>query len=287
MLELLSLRKKPIEDPDQFEYSKTSQKFKNQSSNVILDLLNNAPFCYDINDIIKEYCKFKGIFCYPDKIHDLRNLTNLLNDNNDEDYLDLIDCCCIVAYYRGNCTEIYKNSIDDLNIIFRMNGIGYEVNEGKLILIFNPKIHEEIIRPSLKIIHNSLFKVANEELILSFDKFKQKDNSGAILSASNAVESTIKVIAKELKIKIDDSKPISVLIKKLCEGGFFDTFLDSQINSLTNLLQSTSNARNATSSAHGSEGKTVNTDDELVKYAIDSAASNILYLIRRFERIKK
>jgi len=286
MLELLSLRKNPIKNPDKFEYVNTNAKFKNQSSTVILDLLNTSPFNYDINNIVKEYCKFRGLFCNPNDGYNIESLTYLLNSNNNEDYLDLIDCCCIFAYCRANDLEKYKTSIDDLDIIFKMNGIGYEVYEGKLIQIFNAKMHEEIIRPSLMIIHNPLFKTANEELISAFDKFKAKDNPGAILSASNAVESTIKVISKELKIKIDNSKPISVLIKTLCDERFFDTFLNDQINSLTKLLQSSSCARNATSVGHGTEGKMFNTDDELVKYAIDSAASNILYLVRRFERIK-
>ena len=90
---------------------------------------------------------------------------------------------------------------DELNLRFKQHSLGYEFTNGEIIPKTNEVIHQQIIKPALKVLTDERFRGAEEEYLLAFEHFKTGNNKDAILNAGKAFESTIKTICKELEYK--------------------------------------------------------------------------------------
>lgn len=214
----------------------------------------------------------------------------------DDDHLLFLDLIELLSYYSEmRLDESVSNILDKLiNEVFHNNGIGYEIIENKIIHKGNDIVHKEIIRPSLQFLSDLRFKNANDEMLKAFYEFKRNEYRNAIQNASNAFESTMKIIIeinnwhlsngepgnKDLDLK---KAPASLLISTIKKNSVVEGegFNNLALKGLNDLLQSLSTLRN-NHTGHGKGSERIKTYKQHCEFALHTAAANILYLIKSY-----
>jgi len=286
---------KPVEI---FEYSKTTKSFKNRATSIVIELLvsvesgsyiHNEPYVQFIKNTIKNLCNILALPYDNRNCYDVDNIKEILDGSQDMNYLNVVDCCFQSCYgfcpnhSTSNVFQLYRSFRADLNYVLRSEGIGYEIIEDKFIPIYDKIIQDEIIRPVFEILNHEPLKDTGIQLIEAFDKFKGLDNSGAIVSASKAFENAVSIICKKLGW-IPKDNTTSKLIECLRENEFFPNYMQDPLNSLAKILSSQGIIRNSNGAHSSAEALVAN--DDYVKYAINQAATNILFLVQIYNRRK-
>lgn len=290
-------------NPPVFEsliYGQVTEKFINQMYHRIAKYLDgDRDF---IDEIVEDYLIASGITYGGSMFH-------FFNLHNPTETLDFIDFCCqkihdcfIVDYKQiltGHCGEIspeameYKQSYDefcnDINEIFKVNGMGYRLKEdGMVYKIGSEGIYEDVLVPALKYLEDGRFKNADSELREAFEKYKRGDSSGAALSATKALESTIKIICRELNLDFNENKDsLSRLLSILKDSGFFEPWVEERINSTIKNLGSAAGPRNNSNAAHGKGTNTDELEEFFAGFSINAAATDILLLVDIFRYRKQ
>lgn len=201
--------------------------------------------------------------------------------------LDLIELLSkwINAYYEAD----FSREIDDMiNDVFRSNGIGYELIENQIIHKANDVVHREVVRPSLHFLSDPTYQGANEEMLRAFSDFRNSNYHGAIQNASNAFESTMKIIIETNGWEVIsrngpaprlNNASANILIHTISENSGIERFHRAALRGLKELLQALSTLRND-HTGHGQGSERRETYIQHCEFALHSAAANILYLIK-------
>ena len=283
-------------DPEVYIYNNFSQEFRNQCFHIVRDFINEMQKTTSVNVaefICKKFAREKGLkyiegYRY---INDLDAISKYFDRSSNEDFFDFVDfiftnCVgtkeLIDAYWHFG-DDPFVRAADELNLRFKQHSLGYEFTNGEIIPKTNEVIHQQIIKPALKILTDERFRGAEEEYLLAFEHFKTGNNKDAILNAGKAFESTIKTICKELKYKYEYTSSAKKLVETLKSNGFYPSYLDSCLNNLCGLLEEGAPVVRNKESGHGQGASVKSTADEYVEYVLNTVASNIVFLYRLFE----
>ncbi len=301
IFELFTQRNSKKQELDVYEYENLSPEFRNQVHYILSDFFNLYKDSYNINtykiweDINKIFLRQKG----------LKRITTIERFYSEErdaelffyqapydqilDYIDLafqmIDSTLRKISFHGYSTpmnneiEMADKTIEELNFRFRQHGLGYEFTNGQLVKKSNELIHQEIVKPALQLLHNKKFRGAEDEFLKAFEDYKNGNNKDALMNAQRAFESTLKCICKEKKIKYKDEDTSRPLIKHLIDGGIIPTYQDNYMNNLEQVLSSGLPTVRNKEAGHGQGDEIRKVDNTLVEYAINMAATNIVYLV--------
>lgn len=284
MHQLLSQRLNPIKYPDVLEYHKTSQCFINQTIRIVSDMLIDSRITtgYMESSVSDQVCRefFLQTGTEPDAIgtcYGVNNLMKLFHTTKNDVFLDILDLTYQVMYDCLYHTQnpYYNHYVDLQNEIFKRNGIGYRLIEGCLIPIFEEVIHENVTVPTFRLLRDLGYEDASRYLVSAYDRFYHSDNGGAIIEATNALESTINQIMDEHNIEPKGSKN-SHKIEALVAAGILPAFENTPVQSLINVINAAHNVRNNTS-AHGNGNQ--NIPDEFFIFVVNSVSSTILFLV--------
>ena len=204
-------------DPEVYIYNNFSQEFRNQCFYIVGDFINKIQKT-TYEDVAEKICEafarekgLKYVAGYYGRINDLDAISKYFDESSNEDFFDFVDfiftnCVgtkeLIDAYWHFG-DDPFVRAADELNLRFKQHSLGYEFTNGEIIPKTNEVIHQQIIKPALKILTDERFRGAEEEYLLAFEHFKTGNNKDAILNAGKAFESTIKTICKELKYKYE------------------------------------------------------------------------------------
>ncbi|MBC7820237.1 MAG: hypothetical protein IAG10_25415 [Planctomycetaceae bacterium] len=176
-------------------------------------------------------------------------------------------------------TTTPDDAIAEVNHRFRQHGIGYEYIGGEIIRIDSKFLHQEVVKPALKLLSASTFAGANQEYLAAHEHFRHSRFKECLVECLKAFESTMKTICTERSWTYSPSATASALIGVCITNGLFPTFLQSQIDSLRVLLESGIPTTRNRMGGHG-QGATVTTVPErLAAYALHLTATNILLLV--------
>ncbi|QZY88637.1 AbiJ-NTD4 domain-containing protein [Exiguobacterium acetylicum] len=225
----------------------------------------------------------------------------LLIKASKSEYLVTLDLIELISRYisRFFSKRESDNINNAFNKVFRNNGIGYELINGVLISKDNELMHAEIVKPSLQYLSQVEYEGANEELLQAFSDFKESQFKNAIINANKAFESTLKIIIGKNKwqpikfIPISKRKPdveprkvdlqkavASDLIETLTRNIAVESYQKNALIGLSNSLQSLASLRNTV--GHGQGSVISEVDIRRCEFAIHTAATNILFLIRTY-----
>lgn len=278
------------------KYPETTKEFKNQVTEKLVSYLTSlTPTTYiedllyqNISNYVAELVINKFNIstgystCFPGKKYGVDEFHKLLSKLNNGKFLDFLDIFIQVIHSNNDLRSRYDYGelICDLNAIMKMNGVDLKIEDGHCIRISEPTIQEEIIMPVFVELNKKGFKNAQSELWKSFDFFKKGNNSEAIHSANNALEATIGYIIEEKSLDDPKKDKMSSKLGCLVRSGILPKEYESNFNALITLLQTSSVIRNK----HGGHGTADENPvaDLYVQYAIDSAASAILFLVRLY-----
>jgi len=85
-------------------------------------------------------------------------------------------------------------AIADLNARFRENGIGFEYAAGQIIRVDSHVIHQDVVKPVLRLLENAKYKGANEEFLSAHARYREGKYKECLNDSLKAFESTLKVI---------------------------------------------------------------------------------------------
>ena len=290
---------------DVYIYETFCQEFRNQYLYIVRDIFNfgNEEFysagSRNINFwriTCEGFSREKGLkalsgYNYGD-INNAKAYELFVDLSNDKDFLDLMDYTFTVIISSSPFAKIkgkekINSAIKELNYRFKQHSLGYEFINGKLIEKNNEQIHREIIKPALYLLHNRVFQGAEQEYFQAFDCFKEKNNKDAILNAIKAFESVLKIICKEMGYQYDNDKDsVKKLLQHLSDNKFYPEYLESHLAGIRTTLESGAPTLRNKSAGHGQGAEVIDVTDEYVEYALNLVATNIVFLVKLFNRIK-
>lgn len=170
-------------------------------------------------------------------------------------------------------------AIEDLNLRFRENGIGYEFVSGEIIRKDSEILHEEVVKPALYLLQEQDFDGALEEFLTAHDHYKKGHYGECILNAGKAFESTMKTIGHNESWGLTGRENASDLINLLIANQVIPGYLQ---NSLIGL----GTVRNKVA-GHGQGVAPVAVPEHFVNYALHLCGTNIVMLIEAYKEYKK
>ena len=236
-------------------------------------------------------CREYGVFELAHGDTYFNSLANfLLQSKSTEQIVDVIELSfrAIDTVVR-NDTHNYQaqatpdEAIDELNARFREHGFGFEYQSGKLIRIDSKLIHQNAVRPALRLLADKRFRGANEEFLKAFEHYRHGRYKEALNDCLKAFESTLKTIFKKRKWDFDDNATAKVLIDTCLTQNLLPQFLQTQFSALRALLESGIPTGRNRLSGHGQGAEAVSIPRYFASYILHLTATTILLFVEADE----
>lgn len=172
-------------------------------------------------------------------------------------------------------------AIDELNQRFHLASFGYRFESGQIIRIDSELVHSEIVKPSLVLLSDPRFRVAQDEYLTAHDHYRAGKNADTVTNANNAFESTMKIIC-DLKGWQYEGDRATDLIKVIRANGLFPEYLDASFDQLMAAMKSGLPTVRNKAGGHG-RGNAPETPQYIAAYALHLAAANIVLLVEAFQ----
>lgn len=296
MYELYSRRIKNREgEPEVYEYDSFCQSFRNQMFYVLSDVFD---FCaekgfHDAWEVLHDsFARELGVKTLGSNYASGKlNVEVFAQKSSDKDFLDLLDYAFnMVSLIRGvnvpyalceEKQERINRAFQELNYRFKQHNLGYEFVDDKLIRKDNELLHQETIKPALKLLIETGFEGAEQEFLDAFEHRRKGENKDAILDALKSFESTMKAICDGMGYSYGPAKSTAKeLIAILENNGFFPAYMNNHMTSLRTSLESGLPTMRNKNAGHGQGSSVVNVSDEFTEYALNLAATNIVLLTK-------
>ncbi|RKI75801.1 hypothetical protein D7V90_22290 [bacterium 1xD42-87] len=259
-------------EPEVYIYDEFPEAFRNQVFYIMADVLDQYEgyggglwgYMHDT------FSREKGLkkLGRHDQGLERYNVETYTNVSSQEDFLDLVDymfhlfdvgCRDIHPQYNYDLdtNALVDKAVEELNYRFKQHNLGYEFVNGEIIRIDNKMIHQEIVKPALRLLYEEGFDGAEDEFRKAFEYRRKGDNKNAILVAGKSFESTMKTICDKKNYTYDKAKDTA------------ETGLPV--------------VRNKTS-GHGQGSTIEQISDEFAEYALNLAATNIVLLVGIYKR---
>lgn len=292
--------KRHSKDPDIFVYDSLPDKLRTQIKYIIADFLekndlseySTKPFWKLIYEVLtREHGKpqlyYSRLFAGGGS-HSSQVLNYLSEEQDVEKVLDVIEITfrCISKYnvFQNGTGDWIRNYqiedvINDLNIRFKENGVGYKFENGIILKFDNELLHITITKPVLQYLTNPELKSINDEFLNAHEHFRHNNFKECINECLKAFESTMKIICHKKQFTYSQNDTSSKLIQILFDNNFVPSYLQTQLKSLRSTLESgIPTIRNKTS-GHGKGVATITVDSELTSYTLNLTGSTIKFLL--------
>lgn len=289
-------------EPEVYIYDEFPEAFRNQVFYIMADVLDQYEGYEDdlwgyMHDTFSREKGLKRLGRY-DKGLERYNVETYTNVSSQEDFLDLVDyifhlfdtgCRDIQPQYRYDLdtNAMVDKAIEELNYRFKQHNLGYEFVNGEVIRIDNKVLHQEVVKPALRLLYEEGFDGAEEEFRKAFEYRRKGDNKNAILEAGKSFESTMKTICDKKGYTYDKAKDTAAkLISILESNNFYPSYMSSHMASLRTTLETGLPVVRNKNAGHGQGSNVTPISDEFVEYALNLAATNIVLLVGIYKNEK-
>lgn len=296
MFDLYSQRIKNKQgEPEVYEYEVFSQQFRNQVFYIISDVFDCAErngrrgFWESFHGSFAREIGLKALSSYG-QYNDRRKTEQFVSEASEEDFLDLVDYAFHIIHrmscdpnlqYHSQMMERIKAAMTELNYRFTRHNLGYEFVNGEILRKDNELLHQEVIKPALKLLLEAGFEGAEQEFLEAFEHRRKGENKDAMADALKAFESTMKAICAGCSYPYNPEKNTAKdLIVILEKSGFYPTYMNSHISALRTTLESGLPTLRNKKAGHGQGETIVVVSDEFAEYALNLAATNIVLLVK-------
>lgn len=287
-------------EPEVYIYDEFPEAFRNQVFYIMADVLDqyegygDGLWGYMHDTFFRE----KGLkkLGRHDQGLERDNVETYINTSSQEDFLDLVDymfhlfdvgCRDIHPQYNYDLdtNALVDKAVEELNYRFKQHNLGYEFVNGEIIRIDNKMIHQEIVKPALRLLYEEGFDGAEDEFRKAFEYRRKGDNKNAILEAGKSFESTMKTICDKKNYTYDKAKDTAKkLIEILESNNFYPSYMSSHMASLRTTLETGLPVVRNKTSGHGQGSTIEQISDEFAEYALNLAATNIVLLVGIYKR---
>lgn len=212
--------------------------------------------------------------------------------------LDVIDGLChfgreALAWVGGGSFQHVSKSVvagfeDRINEILQDHGLGYSIINGRVERLSSPILTDGALRPALNLLASPGFEAADENFHEALNAIKSAKYAEAITWANTAFESTMKIILKERERPAAEGATSKDLIPAVMGiPGLVPPFTANYFTNLSHVLFGLANLRNKGKQTHGAETPKPDTTLEEAEFAVNLAATNVLFLIRRHQNLAR
>ncbi len=296
---IFSKRQKKLDNDtvDVYEYESIPSNLKVQAIHIFREVIDTEHYSKDniYLEIHKILCKEYGVFTLKEYAQNNEEaiFDFLLNTKDYQKALDIIELFYRYFYlvlkekYKDHVT--YSKMIDDaiieLNERFKENAIGYSFESAEAIKVDSKFIHSEVVKPTLKILNNSLYKGANEEFLKAHEHYRHKRYKECLNECLKSFESTMKTICDKHNWTYNQNDTSKKLIKICFDNNLIPTYLQTQFSSLQQLFESGVPTIRNKNSGHGQGVQPIQVTAEITSYMLHLTATNLLFLAEHEQQL--
>jgi len=304
IIDLYSKRQKKLrgEVVDVYFYDEVPVELRVQVVHIIRDAIGEERMAghYSSGNTYLPYkfihetlCREYGVFTLAkgnlNETHQSCVMNFLLQATEVEKVIDVIELCFkYIDKIIGKNTYDYnqyfeveitpQDAISELNYRFKEHGFGFQF-EREMIRVDSTYVHSEIAKPVLNLLNNTKFAGPNEEYRKAHEHYRHGRNKECLTECLKAFESTMKVICTEKVWAFNHTDTAKKLIQICFLNGLVPSFTQNQFTSLQNLLESGIPTIRNKLGGHGQGQVPQQVDDEMTRYGLNLAGTNILFLI--------
>ena len=172
-----------------------------------------------------------------------------------------------------------SEAINELNMRLLRAAVGYQFDAGRIFRVDSELIHAEIIRPTLRYLHQKGFDGPRDEFLRAHAHYRNGEMKDAIIDSNNAFESTLKTICEQRGWEYPNGARASDLIGIVRRNGLLPSYLEKSFDQLVATLKSGLPKVRGEEGAHGQGSAPRKTPHYVAAYALHMAAAKILFLV--------
>lgn len=177
-----------------------------------------------------------------------------------------------------------KEAVDALNKRLAQHCIGYKFEAGYMIKIDNEVLYSMITKELTVFLSNPEYASINEEYMQAHKHYRAGDYKDCVVNAAKSFESTLKVICAKKGYKYEQEMTASPLVKVLFDNHFLPSYMEKTLSGIRSLLEGGVPVVRNKTAAHGAGALQIEVDEGLAAFALNSAGSNIKFLLAELER---
>ncbi|MCW3095872.1 MAG: hypothetical protein JWL77_1490, partial [Chthonomonadaceae bacterium] len=192
-------------------------------------------------------------------------------------------------------TQKPEEAVSELNTRFMENGLGYEfISDGTfdgsmLFRIDSTYIHAKAVTPALALLNGAGFTGPKKEFFLAHDNYMEGRHKDAITAAGRAFEGTMRAICEKrgwepTGVKLVKANASQLIKTVVLDENLVPSVMETHLTALSNVLTGLPNVRNSMG-GHGDGAEEVPVDAYVVRYALNMAASNIVFLMEAYNAL--
>lgn len=288
------------EFPDVYQYSDLPGSLRTQIVQIWIDVLGNlqdsrylgkepSAWSYIVNTLRREY----GVFnlcsrSYGGGDNPVSELCDfLLAEKDVEKALDAIELAFRVIdritrswdyLHRRDADERASQAIDELNTRFREHSVGFEYVSEEIIRKDSQLLHEEAVKPALRLLQQGAYRGPEEEFLLAHSHYRQGNNKEALNECLKAFESMMKAICDKRGWKYADNATASKLIQVLFDQELIPAFWQQSFTSLRSSLESSVPTGRNKLAGHGQGTEPTQVPNHLTAYMLHMTAASLVFL---------
>ena len=171
-----------------------------------------------------------------------------------------------------------QTAIDEINYRIRQAGVGYQLEDARLIRVDSQYMHTEVVKPALALLSGQDFVGPRQEFLAAHHHYRAGENRQAVAMAANAVESTFKATFDQKGWPYQKGARISDLVKVAKANALWPDYLDASFDQLVATLQSGLPKIRDNDASHGQGATPKNLPGYIAAYALHLAASKIVFI---------
>jgi hypothetical protein len=286
---------------DVYQYEEVPQKLRVQMQQIVRDAIgphyqldlyaistpDHNPGAWEF--IHKALCREFGVHSLAKASTEGQQVINFLGTCSAPEFVDTVELCVRTIdriirdwpdYQRKShgIEQGPEEAVDEINYRFRKSGFGFQFAEGRAIRVDSEFLHEEVVRPALRILSASQYDGARDEFLSAHRHYRNGDHEEAITQAAKSFESTMKTICDQKCWTYAKGARASDLLKVLRANRLWPDYLDGSFDQLVATLSSGLPQVRNDSGAHGQGTSKRKTPAFVAAYALHLAASKIVLM---------
>jgi hypothetical protein len=302
ILDLFSKRRKRErgEVPDVYVYDDIPQPLQVQIVHIWMETLGNreqyaysemVKGCY--KSIVDALCKEYGVFVLTGKSRGYDHsylgelVTFFLEEPNIDRVIDVIEITARLIerhtsdfqyLHKPDAHERAKQAVAELNARFAEHAFGYKYEDGEILRIDSQYVHEESVKPALRLLSQKRYAGAQDEFLSAHEHYRRGNAKEALNDSLKALESTLKVICKRRKWSFPENATSKHLLDIVFKADLVPPFWQSQMSGLRALLEGGVPSGRNRLSGHGQGETPTEVPPHIVAYVLHMTAAAIVFL---------
>lgn len=184
--------------------------------------------------------------------------------------------------YQLPAEGVPQDAMNEVNYRFQEHGLGYqfEPDANEIIRVDSQLAHSEIVKPVLKLLaNNDLYQGANDEFLSAHEHYRHQNYKESLNDCLKSFESFLKAIHEKRNWEYNKDKDTAQKLVQSCfDHDLIPKYMQTQFDSLGNLLKSGLPTTRNRESGHGQGTEVRNVPEHLASYALHLTATNLLFL---------